>query len=134
MIYEAMGTGAKGSNLAYWQAFEYMFVLVKGDIKTVNRIADVKNKTIGLYRGGRWRDDGLKEKFHATKEIGVRKVLGAEKASLIRQFLWEAILLALISFVISIVFTMLLMPLLPSLDACPVMCAYDDGLGSLSFA
>ena len=44
-------------------------------------------------------------------EIGVRKVLGAEKQSLVRQFLWEAILLSLISFVISIVLTILLQPL-----------------------
>lgn len=72
MIYEAAGTGAKGSHYAYWQAFEFMFVLVKGDIKTVNRIADVKNKTIGLRRAGRWRDDGNGEKPHYTNEIGVR--------------------------------------------------------------
>ncbi|HMJ48707.1 MAG TPA: FtsX-like permease family protein, partial [Ferruginibacter sp.] len=44
-------------------------------------------------------------------EIGVRKVLGAEKQSLVRQFLWEAILLSLISFVLSIVLTILLQPL-----------------------
>lgn len=72
MIYEVAGTGAKGSHYAYWQGFEYMFVLVKGDIKTVNRIADVKNKTIGLIRSGRWRDNGKQEKPHATNETGVR--------------------------------------------------------------
>jgi DNA modification methylase len=72
MIYEVAGTGAKGSVYAYWQAWEYMFVMVKGDIKTVNRIADVKNKTIGLIRSGRWRDNGKTEKPHETKEIGVR--------------------------------------------------------------
>lgn len=72
MIYEALGTGAKGSNYAYWQAFEYMFVLVKGEIQTVNRIADVRNKTIGLTRLGRWRDDGSQEKPHITKMYGVR--------------------------------------------------------------
>jgi len=44
-------------------------------------------------------------------EIGVRKVLGAEQKSLIRQFLWEAILLSFISFLISLVLTVLLMPL-----------------------
>jgi putative ABC transport system permease protein len=44
-------------------------------------------------------------------EIGVRKVLGAEKASLIHQFLWEAILLSLVSFIISIALSLLLMPL-----------------------
>jgi hypothetical protein len=30
MIYKQAGTGAKGSNLAYWQAWEFMFVLAKG--------------------------------------------------------------------------------------------------------
>jgi putative ABC transport system permease protein len=44
-------------------------------------------------------------------EIGVRKVLGAEKFSLVRQFLCESILLAFISFVISLGLAALLMPL-----------------------
>jgi putative ABC transport system permease protein len=44
-------------------------------------------------------------------EIGMRKVLGAEKQSLVRQFLWEAILLSLVSFVISIALGVLLKPL-----------------------
>ena len=43
-------------------------------------------------------------------EIGVRKVLGAEKSSLVRQFLWEAIILSIISFLLSIGFTFLLLP------------------------
>jgi DNA modification methylase len=46
MIYEVAGTGAKGSNKAYWQAFEFMFVFSKGEPRTVNRIADRK-KTQG---------------------------------------------------------------------------------------
>lgn len=51
MIYEAAGTGAKGSNYYYWQAFEYMFVFTKGQPKTSNRIADVKNLNGGKLRG-----------------------------------------------------------------------------------
>jgi DNA modification methylase len=47
MIYEQAGTGAKGSNYYYWQAFEYMFVFAKGNPKTSNRIADVKNTRAG---------------------------------------------------------------------------------------
>jgi DNA modification methylase len=50
MIYEIAGTGAKGSNYAYWQSFEYMFVWSKGVPKTVNRIADVKNSAGGALR------------------------------------------------------------------------------------
>ena len=44
-------------------------------------------------------------------EIGVRKVLGAEKQSLIRQFLLEAVLMALIAFLIAIGAVYLLRPL-----------------------
>jgi site-specific DNA-methyltransferase (adenine-specific) len=38
MIYEKAGTGACGSNLAYWQTWEYAFVLSKGRPKAVNRL------------------------------------------------------------------------------------------------
>ena len=72
MIYEQAGTGAKGSVYAYWQSFEYMFILSKCRPKTVNRIEDVKNKTIGLIRSVRYREGGNEEKPHATKENGVR--------------------------------------------------------------
>ncbi len=50
MIYQCNGTGAKGSLKAYWQGFEYMFVLVKGKIKTYNLIEDVRNKYPGKKR------------------------------------------------------------------------------------
>jgi len=43
-------------------------------------------------------------------EVGVRKVLGAEKKSLIRQFLGESVLMALIAFVLAAVFTQVLLP------------------------
>jgi putative ABC transport system permease protein len=43
-------------------------------------------------------------------EIGVRKVIGAERGSLIRQFLSEAILYSVIAFILSILLTSLLMP------------------------
>lgn len=72
MIYEVAGTGAKGSNYAYWQAFEYMFVLVKGKIKTVNRIADVRNKNAGHAAFGRFREGGSNEGLHKVNEVGVR--------------------------------------------------------------
>ena len=47
MIYQKMGTGACGSNYAYWQSFEYMFVFSKGRPKSVNRIRDKVNKRNG---------------------------------------------------------------------------------------
>ena len=54
MIYKQSGTGAKGSNLAYWQAWEYMLVMAKGTPKTVNRLQDRKNKLAGFKV---WKSD-----------------------------------------------------------------------------
>jgi DNA modification methylase len=39
MIYQKAGTGACGSNLAYWQEWEYCFVLSSGKPNTVNRLS-----------------------------------------------------------------------------------------------
>lgn len=47
MIYEKAGTGACGSNKAYWQAFEYMFVWSRGCPRAINMIADHKNTSAG---------------------------------------------------------------------------------------
>jgi putative ABC transport system permease protein len=46
-----------------------------------------------------------------SAEVGVRKVLGANKSSLVRQFLGESVLMALIAFVLAVVITQLLLPL-----------------------
>ena len=46
-----------------------------------------------------------------SAEVGVRKVLGAERNSLIRQFLGESLVMALIAFVFAIAITQLLLPL-----------------------
>lgn len=62
-------------------------------------------------------------------EIGVRKVLGAEKNSLVRQFLWEAILLSLISFLLSIALAALLKPLFENVSG---KSFYFSGLQYLS--
>lgn len=43
MIYEKPPRGAVDNNLTYWQTFEYMFVLSKGQPKTINLIRDRKN-------------------------------------------------------------------------------------------
>ncbi len=44
MIYVKTPRGAVGNNKTYWQAFEYMFVLSKGQPKTINLICDRENK------------------------------------------------------------------------------------------
>ena len=72
MIYQVPGTGAKGSNYAYWQAFEYMFVIAKGPPRTVNRLKDKKNVKAYTIGGGRYREGGAREQYHAIDLYGVR--------------------------------------------------------------
>jgi site-specific DNA-methyltransferase (adenine-specific) len=73
MIYQKNGTGACGSNYAYWQAFEYMFVWSKGKPNTTNRIADIANKYAGEPRPNA-NTHGERGKRNGTfiKENGVR--------------------------------------------------------------
>src|SRR5215212_4519721 len=52
-----------------------------------------------------------------SAEVGVRKVLGAEKQALIRQFLGESLLMALIAFAFALLITQLLLPLFSSVAA-----------------
>lgn len=60
MIWLKDGGGAVGSQKCYTQNFEYMFVLSKGNIGTVNRIRDVLNGSFGKNKSGvgRRRADG----------------------------------------------------------------------------
>lgn len=48
--------------------------------------------------------------FRRAKEIGVRKVIGADRKQLIVQFIGETILLSIVSMVLAIITTMMLMP------------------------
>ena len=50
-------------------------------------------------------------------EVGVRKVLGAEKASLIRQFIGESVMMSMIAFVFALVFAKIMLPLFSRLSA-----------------
>lgn len=50
-----------------------------------------------------------------AKEVGIRKTVGSLRTQLIRQFLSESVLVALLSFIISIGFVLLLLPLFNSL-------------------
>ena len=75
MIYKANGTGAKGSNLSYWQAFEYMLVLAKGKPLTVNRIADKKSIWSGTksWSSGKTKDRGNRSACqHVNAKISIR--------------------------------------------------------------
>ena len=77
MIYEKINSGgARGSNLAYWQAFEFMFVFAKGKPITVHLIKDRQNVRGGaLYcSGGRRNADGslVPSRQIRLKEYGKR--------------------------------------------------------------
>ena len=50
-----------------------------------------------------------------AKEVGVRKVVGAEKSQLARQFIGESVLLCLIAFFFTIILALLLLPLFTQL-------------------
>lgn len=43
-------------------------------------------------------------------EVGIRKVMGAEKTAIVRQFLGESLLIAFVSFVLALLFVQLLLP------------------------
>lgn len=50
-----------------------------------------------------------------AKEVGIRKTVGSVRSQLIRQFLSESVLVAFVSFVFSIIFVILLMPVFTKL-------------------
>lgn len=72
MIYQKNGTGACGSNYAYWQAFEYMFVWSKGKPNAINRIADVANKHAGKPRANVQNSERGEREGTFVKDNGVR--------------------------------------------------------------
>ncbi|HKC37372.1 MAG TPA: ABC transporter permease, partial [Chitinophagaceae bacterium] len=59
-------------------------------------------------------------------EVGVRKVLGAEKTSLIRQFIGESVMMAMIAFVFALVFTKVLIPLFSRLSAKEIFFSFQQ--------
>jgi site-specific DNA-methyltransferase (adenine-specific) len=72
MIYAKNGTGACGSNLCYWQAFEYMFVLSKGKPNTVHRLTNGKKG--GTKGGARLKADGSKKSEHRSDATGKMQI------------------------------------------------------------
>jgi putative ABC transport system permease protein len=96
------------SNVTPGGSLSYLYILMSIAIVTL-LIACVNFMNLSTARSAK-----------RALEIGVRKVLGAQKFSLIRQFLWEAILLSLIAFVIALAFTLLLMPLFEKVSGKPL--------------
>lgn len=77
MIYKKTGGGARGSNLCYWQNFEYMFVFSKGRPKAINLICDKVNVTGGKRNSGvNGRGKNGEQRFKkvtTTQKIGRRE-------------------------------------------------------------
>ncbi len=77
MIYEKSGCGACGSDKAYIQNFEYMFIFSKDIIATFNLIYDRENKRVGKIKTNGKRniftaDNGRKYRVIETKKEGRR--------------------------------------------------------------
>jgi len=69
-----------------------------------------------------------------SAEVGIRKVLGAEKGSLVRQFLGESILMSLIAFVFAVTITVLLLPAFNSVSGKNLTLSFfQDGLTLIAF-
>lgn len=84
MIYEKSGCGACGSNRAYIQNFEYMFVLSKGIPKSINLIYDRENKVVGEQNVNHHRD------FYTTDSSTGRKYRKIETKKYGRRFnIWR---------------------------------------------
>jgi len=68
MIYHKKAVGACGSKNGYNQAFEYMFVLTKGKIKTFNPIKDLRSKRAGkptkYTKNSKSTSDGYSSETH----------------------------------------------------------------------
>ncbi|PRD52710.1 ABC transporter permease [Sphingobacterium gobiense] len=61
-----------------------------------------------------------------SKEVGVRKVVGARKKTLVSQFLFESILLAFLAGIIAIVLTIFFLPLFNTLLDKPLVVAWTN--------
>ena len=61
-----------------------------------------------------------------SAEVGVRKVLGAEKNSLIKQFIGESIVMSLIAFVIALIFAKVLLPLFSNLSGKEIVFSFQE--------
>jgi putative ABC transport system permease protein len=67
-------------------------------------------------------------------EVGVRKVLGAEKKALVWQFLGESLIMALLAFVFALLFTQLLLPLFEQVSGRAIQLSFaQHGILVLAF-
>ena len=77
MIYQVPGAGAKGSNLSYWQVFEFMFVLSKGRPNSINLLRDKRNKKAGSVSTSGGKQHSVGTRLHkpggtVIADVGIR--------------------------------------------------------------
>jgi len=70
MIYQAAGTGAKGSNKAYWQEWEYCFVFSRGALATFNPLSTGKATPAGRVSERRSKDGTIREPRFRPASVG----------------------------------------------------------------
>jgi len=63
---------------------------------------------------------------HRAQEVGIRKVLGAYRSQLIRQFVGESLLLSIIALLVAVGLVYLLLPLFNTLSGKQLTMAYDS--------
>ena len=63
-----------------------------------------------------------------SSEVGIRKVLGAEKKLLITQFLGEAVLMSLLAFILALAFTELLLPAFNSVSGKQLSLSFSNNI------
>ena len=61
-----------------------------------------------------------------SKEVGLRKVMGAEKTRLIRQFLFESMLYSIISFLIALILVKLALPVTKTLSGSDISLSFTE--------
>ncbi|HEV2148331.1 MAG TPA: ABC transporter permease [Longimicrobiaceae bacterium] len=69
-----------------------------------------------LIAGVNYTNLAIAQSARRAKEVGVRKVLGAERPQLVRQFLGESLLLALIATLLAVLLVQLALPLFNSIS------------------
>lgn len=67
-----------------------------------------------------------------SAEVGIRKVLGAEKNSLIRQFLGESVVMSLVAFLFAIAITLLLLPAFNQVSGKQLSLSFADNAGVIA--
>ena len=70
----------------------------------------------------------IAKSFFRSKEIGLRKVLGADRKNVVKQFLGESLILSFLSLIAALIFVELLLPLFNSISGKEINASYLENL------